>query len=120
MNLGRMEEKRNALFEDVVVQSERLLQEYGLPDKASTLVANALADHLADLWGGQNLNIPKDYKRKLSARELEIYERFKGDNYGELAAEYGITERSVRRLLNRTRDRLRRNSSGHPQLFDVA
>ncbi|MFN3494212.1 MAG: Mor transcription activator family protein [Hydrogenophaga sp.] len=120
MSQGRMEERRNELFEDVVQQSERLLLEYGVSEKAANLIANALADHLADQWGGQNLNLPKDYRRKLSARELEIYERFNGSNVDQLALEYGMTERGVRKLINRTRERLRRNAQGIPQLFETA
>jgi Mor family transcriptional regulator len=117
MNLGRMEEKRNELFADLVTTAERLLQEYDLQAPAATLIANALADHLADHWGGQNMNIPKDYRRKLSLRELEVYDRFSGDNFDTLARDFGMTERSMRRLIARVRDRLRRNSHGMPQLF---
>lgn len=120
MIVGRMEEKRNELFADVVVAAERLLREYDIPEKASTLIANSLADHLADHWGGQNLNIPRDYRRKLSARELEAYERFDGENYDILAKDFGMTERSMRRLIARVRDRLRRNADGRPQLFETA
>lgn len=117
MTLGRMAEKRNELFADVVVAAERLLQEYEVTPPAAGLIADALADHLADHWGGQNLSIPKDYHRKLSKRELEAYERFDGNNFDTLAREFGMTERGMRKLIARVRDRLRRNSQGLPQLF---
>lgn len=115
-----MEEKRNELFEDMVVLLNHKLQEFGVSDKSSPLIANALADHLADHWGGQNLSIPKDYQRKLVAREMEIYGLFTGDNYDLLAKKYGMTERGIRKLLNRIKARLRRNANGMPQLFDTA
>jgi Mor family transcriptional regulator len=115
-----MEEKRNELFVDVVATTERLLQEHGVGEKAATLIANDLADHMADHWGGQNMCIPKDYRRKLVARELEIYQRFDGTNYDTLAKEYGMYDRSIRRVIARVRDRLRRNADGHPQLFETA
>lgn len=114
---GRMEDKRNELFEDFAASAERLLREYELAPAAAGLIASALADHLADHWGGQNLNIPKDYRRKLSARELEAYARFDGENFDTLAREFGMTERGMRKLIARVRDRLRRNSQGLPQLF---
>lgn len=117
MNIGRMEEKRNELFADVVVTTDRLLQEYELAPIAASLIANAVADHLADHWGGQNLSFPKDYRRKLSERELEAYERFNGENFDTLARDFGMTERGMRKLIARVRDRLRRNSMGLPQLF---
>lgn len=117
MSFGRMEEKRNELFADVVTAAERLLQEYDLDNKAASLIANSLADHLADHWGGQNLSFPKDYRRKLSERELEVFDRFSGDNYDTLARDFNMTERGMRKLIARVRDRLRRNAQGMPQLF---
>lgn len=114
---GRMEEKRNELFQDVVALTDGELRQFGVDEKASTLIANALADKLADFWGGQNITFPKDYKRKLSARELEVYERFDGSNFDVLAKEFGMTERGMRKLIKRVRERLRRNAQGMPQLF---
>jgi Mor family transcriptional regulator len=116
----RMADKRAELFEDLVDQTARLLREYGTPEKASDLIANQLADHLADHWGGQNINVPKDYQRKLAARELELYARFDGQNHAALAREFGMTERGVYKLIRRVRERLKRNAKGHPQLFETA
>ena len=115
---GRMEEKRNELFEDVVEQVGAQLLEFGLEEKAASIVANQVADMLADLWGGQNLSIPKDYRRKLSARELEAYQAFTGDNIDQVAKAYGMTERGMRKMINRVRDRLRHQARNAPDLFE--
>ncbi|WP_238945399.1 Mor transcription activator family protein [Allofranklinella schreckenbergeri] len=40
------------------------------------------------------------------ALELEIYNKFTGDNYDELARHYGISERTARRYIDRIRKRL--------------
>lgn len=120
MITGRMEEKRNELFEDLVDQVGTQLLEFGLPEKAAGIVANQVADMLADHWGGQNINIPKDYKRKLSARELEAYNAFTGGNLDQVAKAYGMTERGMRKMINRVRERLRHQARNAPDLFDQA
>lgn len=119
MGIGHMEEKRNELFQDVVSAAERLLIDYDVPASAANLVSNALADYLADHWGGQNLSFPKDYKRKLSERELEAYRAFNGGNFDTLAKKYGMTERGMRKLISRVRERIRRSTQGHPTLFEA-
>lgn len=116
----QMEAKRHQLLQDMVDQAKQLLVDHEVDAKAADLIANALADHISDVWGGQNLVIPKDYLRKLSAAQLEVYERFNGTNLDQLAKEYGMGERGMRKLIARVRDRLRRNAQGMPQLFDVS
>jgi Mor family transcriptional regulator len=115
-----MDIKRHELFEDLVTVTEGLLKSYGTPDAAAPLIANALADELADRWGGQNMTFPKDYARAISKRDAEVYARFTGDNYAELAKEYGLTERGMYKLIKRIRDRLRRQARGAPDLFSAA
>jgi Mor family transcriptional regulator len=115
-----MESKRHELLQDVANQTKRLLVEHDVHETAADLIANAVADHISDVWGGQNLVIPKDYLRKLSGVQLEVYERFNGTNLDALAKEYGMTERGMRKLIARVRERLRRNARDMPQLFDVA
>ncbi len=116
----RFEIKRAELFDDLVAVTAEFLRAHDVNEKAANIVANSLADHLADTWGGQNINIPKDYQRKLAARELELYQAFTGHNHGELARQFGMTERSVYKVLKRVRERLRRNAQGHPQLFETS
>lgn len=113
----RMENKRIELFASLVASAARLLQEYGMQERAASLVAGALADEVADLWGGQVINMPKDYQRLLSKRDIEIYERYNGRNHAELALEYGLTERGMYKAISRIRERLRKQAAGMPDLF---
>lgn len=115
----QMEAKRHKLLQGVVDHTKQLLIEHDVQEKAADLIANAVADNISDLWGGQNLVIPMEYLRKLSGVQLEVYERFNGNNLDQLAKEYGMSERGMRKLIARVRDRLRRNAQGKPQLFDV-
>jgi Mor family transcriptional regulator len=120
MQNGRMEEKRHKLLEDVMDTTAALLRELGLQDEAADLIAAQTADMLANHWGGQNIYIPTEYLRKLTSRELEIYHQFTGQNYDLLAAKFGMSERGMRKLLHRVRDRLRRQARGLPDLFEAA
>lgn len=116
----RFERKRAELYEDIVGHTAKVLTDLGVDEKGAELAANQLADYLADQWGGQNFCFPKDHLRKLSKRELELYERYTGSNHGDLAREFGLTERGVYKILARVRERLRRNAKGHPQLFETS
>lgn len=106
-NSGRMAERRNQLLLDMIDVSSAHLTDH-LPEEAAKLIAESLADRLADYWGGQLINFPKDYRWKLSQREQRIYSEFNGGNYGELASKYGMCERGLRKLLARVRDRMQR------------
>ncbi len=103
---GRMRIRRHEFFEDFVAAATRILVELGISQAESALAASAMADHIASHWGGQNLNVPMDWRRALTQLELEIYNKFTGDNYDELARHYGIADRTVRRYIQRIRERL--------------
>lgn len=100
-----MSSRRNQFLADVMDTARKHLQEH-LSANAADMVASSLTDHLADFWGGQLINIPKDYHWKLSRRDAEIYGEFNGHNYAELAKKYDMHERSLRKLLDRVKKRM--------------
>lgn len=102
-----MEVKRHELFEDVMSHVEQVLVAHDVKAFHASLAAAAVADRLADHWGGQNLTFPKDYRRKLTKRELQIFDEWKGDNWSELARKYDIAERTVRRVIARIKAKLK-------------
>lgn len=55
MNLipDHMPARRAELYEDLVGFVERQLTEYGVEKPGAQAIANAMADHLADYWGGE-------------------------------------------------------------------
>lgn len=112
----RMAAKRNELLSDLVALAEEVLQEYDIPETVATITANALADRLADHWGGQNISFPKDFAWKLARLELEIYDAFNGRNYDELALRYRMTERGIRKLIARVRAKIQ--ATQQAGLFD--
>ena len=111
-----MSERRNELLTDMMALAESLLREHDVPPTDAVVIASALADRLADHWGGQNITFPKDFRWKLANLELEIYNFYDGANLGETALKFDITERGLRKLIARARKRLvNRNQCG---LFD--
>lgn len=112
---NRMAMRRHELLADLVDSVTKRLSQNGVNDNTAEIVANDLADHIAKHWGGQVINIPKDYKRELTKLELEIYERFQGDNYDNLAREYNMTESGVRKLIHRISTKL--SNQNQPTLF---
>lgn len=112
----KMEVLRTELLSDVEAHGRRICIDHGLPADVAEQVAIAIADFLADHWGGQNLSFPKDYLYKLAARDLAIYRRFRGDNYHELVKETGMTERGLRKLIARVH--ARELPRVQPRLFD--
>lgn len=108
--------RRHELLTDVVVTATKRLVDNGLSYAEAELMASDLADHFAQHWGGQVISFPKDYRRVLSQLELEIYAKFTGNNYDELARQYGLTMSGMRKLIGRTRARLAK--AGQPDLFE--
>ena len=102
---SNMASRRNQFLADLMDVAKKHLQEH-VSGPAADMVASSLTDHLADYWGGQLINIPKDYHWKLSQRDAEIYAAFNGHNYAELAKKHDMHERSLRKLLDRVRKRM--------------
>lgn len=82
---------KNGFLADV---EELLNQALGHPK--GTLSFRAVCEK----WGGEAVYIPSQTEFSLAVRNKEIRLKFKGDNYEELALEYKLTERQVRRIVN--------------------
>lgn len=117
-NDGRMAERRHELYADLMALVQRQLIEYGVGQNEAALIASDLADRLADHWGGQNMTFPKEYRRKLTRLEAEIYQMHQGYNLPELAQRFKISERGLRKLIARVTKRIRTDSQAG--LFDTS
>ena len=101
----QMATRRNQLLADVMAVAAARLSEH-VSSSAAEMIAGDLADHVADYWGGQLINFPKDFRWKLGQREMEIYDAYNGHNLGELARKYDISERGLRKMISRVRERI--------------
>lgn len=112
----RMEDLRNALLTDVAAGAAVVMQDHGIAVEVAEQAGAAIADLLADNWGGQIVTVPKDHAFRLAIRDQEILAAFDGTNLQELAKRYDMTERGVRKLLVRAHKRQRDLYQG--KLFD--
>jgi len=81
------------LREDIPEDSLDIVDQIGL-DGFLKLVA---------LCGGQDLYIPIRQTLERGPRDRAIRARFNGGNYKQLAREYRLSERQVRKIINGTR-----------------
>lgn len=112
-----MEARRNELLEEVAASAADSARDLGVTADVAEQIGTAVADALADHWGGQVITIPKDHFFRLSQRDRKILEEHRqGASFGLLARRYGMTERGVRILIRRARSRDRQLDQR--QLFD--
>ena len=82
------------------VRREDIPEEYW--DLLDTLGREAFFK-LIRLCGGQNMYVPKPETLTRNARDRDIRARFNGGNYKALAAQFRLSERQIRKIINGTR-----------------
>lgn len=103
-----MEARRASLYAHVAAKAAETARTLGVDEAGAEHLGAAVADALAEDFGGEVLSFPKDAAFKLSIREREILEKHRaGATFQELRIEYRMTERGIRKLLARAvvRDR---------------
>ena len=98
------QELLNNLEEIAREELTRLFAGQGLLDEAQRKAVAAeasrrLADYLSLAWGGQQLYIPKDSKR----RAAMIYAEFDGANQADLARKYGVCVQTIYKVIKAER-----------------
>jgi Mor family transcriptional regulator len=97
----RMEGMRRELLADVAAHAAEIAVAHGVSPEIAEMIGTAIADHLAEHWGGQVISIPRDYHYKLSDRHYQIYREFSGNNHMELVRKHNISLQWIYKLLNR-------------------
>jgi Mor family transcriptional regulator len=106
---------RHELLDDVVEQAKNVLVDHGVDTDVSEQAATAIAEHLADHWGGQLINFPKNFLYKLAQRDRVIYDEFNGRNIAELARKFNMSVRGIYKVINRAQKRAVKEKQ--PDLF---
>lgn len=83
-------ELRAIRMEDIPPEQRDLAEELGMDSYIK----------LVRLCGGQNLYVPKLESIQRDGRDREIRARFNGGNYRILAAQFRLSERQVRKIIN--------------------
>ncbi|GAB4567298.1 MAG: hypothetical protein Tsb0017_27780 [Geothermobacteraceae bacterium] len=71
----------------------RMVSEFGEP--VATSIARALCEEI----GGQRISMPSLSTLERLERNRQIRQAFNGRNYRELALQYGLDERQIRRIV---------------------
>ncbi|MDZ7870745.1 MAG: Mor transcription activator family protein [Rheinheimera sp.] len=106
---------RHELLDDVVEQAKNVLVDHGVDTDVSEQAATAIAEHLADHWGGQLINFPKNFLYKLAQRDRVIYDEFNGRNISDLARKFNMSVRGIYKVINRAQKRAVKEEQ--PDLF---
>ena len=84
---------RSIRLEDIPEEYRDIAEDLGLP----------VFLRLAALCGGQDLYVPKLESLERCGRDREIRARFNGGNYRALAAQFRLSERQIRKIINGVR-----------------
>ncbi|MFA5589831.1 MAG: Mor transcription activator family protein [Lysobacteraceae bacterium] len=99
--------RRHELLLDVEQSTKATALELGATHDLAEHLGAAVADMLLERWGGQQLTFPLNGHYGLSPREIAIVDRRdQGARVFEIAREFRMTERGVRKLLKRVDERL--------------
>lgn len=80
-----------------------LTEHLQLEHQPAAEAAFAIAEAIRNDVGGAYEYIPKGQTWLLSRRDREIYRKFRGDNYRQLAREYHLSEMRIRQIVERCR-----------------
>ena len=119
-----MREMALCLFEALVINDERAGSRQ--PEGVWLAQLHAWAQqccmqlqHVAQQMGGQPAYLAKGVAMYLSARDRQMCAEFRGNNYRQLAAKYGLTEMRVRQIVDAwQREQFERRQGRLPGLPD--
>jgi len=83
------------------ITAEEIQSSTGMEQAKARKFGETVAAKFAHAEGGAMIYIPRGMAEKRFVRDLEIKAKFNGQNYGELAQAYKITEMRVRQILAR-------------------
>lgn len=92
------------LLIELIDHLTKVLIERGLDKKSAGVAALDCAEYLRKHWGGQPIYFPKGRLIGLSARDREIWDKWRGDNTHELCREYNLTLARLYQILKAMRE----------------
>lgn len=93
------------LVTDLQDQVAARLTELKIDPASAHAIGVQVAEYITSNWGGQLIYIPKNHSGQLSARDLEIWDKFNGRNHAQLAKEYNLTVQHVYRVVKMMQER---------------
>ncbi|MBN6064790.1 Mor transcription activator family protein [Aggregatibacter actinomycetemcomitans] len=96
-----MAKMRHELFVEMEEHLTSKCKELKLSDDVCEKIACSVSSFIAEFYAGQVIYFPAQTSFKRSALDAQIYKKFNGSNYAELAREYGYSEGGVRKVIAR-------------------
>jgi len=100
------------LLADLADQVAAKLVEMGIDMERAAEIGFSVAEHIRINWSGQNLYLPKGVQYELSRRDVEIFEKFNGQNHEALAREYDRTVMRIYQIVKAMRAAMIRKRQG--------
>jgi len=101
-----------AIISDFIDGANSVLKEFGLNETERDLAAHKLAEMIVKNWAGSLQYIPQNYALKISSRNVEIWDKFTGNNYADLAKEYGISIPWIYKIIKQARKEFQDKNQG--------
>lgn len=118
MAIRKSEIRRNEVIQFLLDTTDDELKKIGIAEANAEDVAHRVADRLADAFSGQVISFPVEFRRRIEARDNEIFAKHTGDNTHELAREYGLSVRALNKALARTRQRHKQSRASAEMAHD--
>ena len=115
MKPSLMEIRRHEFLEEIESLVIALCKNYNLSQDVCEQIGVSVANCLSEEFAGQVISFPKDHLYKIAQRDVEIYNKFNGRNWGELGREFNLTENALRKIIKRIQDRIIKEKQ--PDLF---
>ncbi len=104
------------LIRDVATMAQAILmKEYHQDEKTAKKMGVDVAVAFSKQCGGTQFYIPVGRFLKISKRDMQIYEKFTGDNHNELAKEFGISVQWVYKVIKTVKKQMQ--DKQQPKLF---
>jgi len=89
-------ERARELLSDMSAKVAVKLVSIGIASDKANEIAHTITDEMSEDWGGQLVYFPIDLA---SRRNLQIYEKFTGDNHADLATEFKVSVQHIYRVV---------------------
>lgn len=100
------------LLQDLADQIGLKLVEMGVTPERAAEIGFASAEHIREHWGGQPIYLPKGVQYNFSVRDMQLFERFDGNNHLALAREYNLTVMRIYQIVKTVRAELVKKRQG--------
>ena len=87
-------------LDDFMAKSTDILEnDIGLSPEQALSAAEKLVKFIKKDWSGQQIYFPKCAEDELSARDLQLWEQFNGNNYSQVAREFNVSVQWVYKVV---------------------